>query len=99
MYRMKKAEPTKQQKRQFAKGFWWGKQEHRFEHYTTYFLVVGFLLHITGLLTKRWVLELITMPFFGLALIFRGLAGFAHRMEKHYNDKLRYGRWKKESKK
>ena len=96
---MKKAEPTKQQKRQFAKGFWWGKQEHRFEHYTTYFLVVGFLLHITGLLTKRWVLELITMPFFGLALIFRGLAGFAHRMEKHYNDKLRYGRWKKESKK
>jgi len=40
-------------------------------------------------------LELIMTPFLGLALIFRGWAGFAHRMEKHYNDKLRYGRWKK----
>ena len=96
---MKKKEPTKEQKRQFTKGFWWGRQEHRFERYTTYFLLVGFLFHVAGLLTKRWVLELVMTPFLGLALIFRGLAGFAHRMEKHYNDKLRYGRWRKEVKK
>jgi len=73
---MKRAEPTREQKRQFAKGFWWGKQEHRFERYTTYFLIVGFLLYIGGLLTKRWMLELITMPFFGLTLIFRGFSWF-----------------------
>ncbi|OQX50461.1 MAG: hypothetical protein B5M53_12450 [Candidatus Cloacimonas sp. 4484_209] len=47
----------------------------RFERYTTYFLVVGFLFHIAGLLSKRWILELVMTPFFGLALIFRGLAG------------------------
>ena len=96
---MRKIEPTKQQKRQFAKGFWWGRQEHRFERYTTYFLIIGFLFHAVGLLTKRWIWELIMTPFLGLALIFRGLAGFAHKMEKHYNDKLRYGRWKKEIRK
>jgi len=90
----KRIEPTKRQKLQFAKGFWWGRREHNFERYTTYFLVIGFLFLVAGLLGRR-IWQLVSIPMLVLALLFKMLAGFAHRMEKHYNDKLRYGRWKK----
>ena len=92
---IKKQEPSPKQKKEFAKGFWWGHREHNFEKNTTYLLLLGFMLLVIGLLTKRWIWQFIAAPVFGLALVFRVLAGFAHRMEKKYNDTLRYGRWRK----
>ena len=91
----KKKEPSPKQKKEFAKGFWWGRREHNLEKYTTWLLLLGFILLVIGLLTKRWVWQLMATPVFGLALVFRVLAGFAHRMEKHFMDKLRFGRWRK----
>ena len=91
----KKQEPSPKQKKEFTKGFKWGHREHNLERYTTWLLLLGFMLLVIGLLTKRWVWQFIAAPVFGLALVFRVLAGFAHRMEKKYNDALRYGRWRK----
>ena len=91
----KKQEPSLKQKREFAKGFKWGHREHNFEKCTTWLLFLGFILLVIGLLTKRWVWQFVAVPVFGLALIFRVLAGFAHRMEKHFMDKLRFGNWRK----
>ena len=90
-----KSKPTKEQRKKFRRGFWWGRREHNLEKYTTWLLLLGFMLLVTGLLTKRWVWQFIAAPVFGLALVFRVLAGFAHRMEKHFMDKLRFGKWKK----
>ena len=90
----KKQEPSPKQKKEFAKGFWWGHREHNFEKYTTCLLLLGFTLLVAGLITERRFWQFIAAPVFGLALVFRVLAGFAHRMEKHFMDKLRFGRWK-----
>ncbi len=92
---MKKQEPTKAQKKKFTKGFWWGKQEHRLETYTTYTLLIGILLQITGLLTRKWIWTLIATIFFCIAFVFRFFAGIAHKIEKYYMDKLRFGKWRK----
>jgi len=94
MTQNEKQEPSKKQKKQFAKGFKWGKREHILETYTTYALFIGILFQISGILTRKWVLVLVASVLFGIALVFRFLAGLAHKMEKHYNDKLRYGKWK-----
>lgn len=91
----KKQEPSPKQKKEFTKGFWWGRREHNLEKYTTWLLLLGFVLLVLGLLSKRWFWQLIATPVFGLALVFRVLAGFAHRREKHYMDKLRFGKWRK----
>lgn len=91
----KKQEPSPKQKKEFAKGFWWGRREHNLEKYTTWLLLLGFILLVVGLLTERLFWQLFAVPVFGLALVFRVFAGFAHRMEKRYMDLLRFGRWKK----
>ena len=93
----KKQQPSSKQKKQFVKGFWWGRREHNLERYTTWLLLLGFILLVIGLLTERWFWQLIAAPVFGLALVFRVLAGFAHRMEKKYMRYLRFGAWKKKN--
>lgn len=82
-------------RKKFKKGFFWGRIEHRLETYTTYILLIGLLFQITGLLTKKWIWTLVATGFFGIALIFRFFAGISHKFEKHYMDKLRFGRFKK----
>lgn len=86
--------PTKAQKKQFTKGFKWGKREHVLETYTTYTLFVGIVFQVIGILTKNWVFVFIASALFGLAFVFRFLAGIAHKLEKHYMDTLRFGKWK-----
>ena len=105
MIEKKKLEPSKKQKAQFVKGFWWGKKEHLFEKYTTKLLIMGLVAQFLGLFymlfleSKELTVSVISIGigygFFVLALATRGIAGFAHKREKFYNDKLRYGRWKK----
>ena len=90
----KKSEPSKAQKRQFVKGFKWGRIEHKLETYTTYTLLVGILIQIAGILTKIWFVIFVASGFFGIAFVFRFFAGTAHKIEKHYMDKLRFGKWK-----
>lgn len=92
---MKRQEPTKGQKKKFTKGFWWGRQEHKLETYTTYTLLIGVFLQITGLVTRKWIWILIASGFFNIALFFRFFAGISHKIEKKYMDKLRFGKWKK----
>lgn len=106
MTEQKKQEPSKKQKAQFVKGFWWGKKEHLFEKYTTKLLMIGLIAQFLGLFSmlflesKELVMSTISIAIgygiFVLALITRGIAGFAHKREKFYNDKLRYGRWRKQ---
>ena len=91
----KKRKPTKAQKKQFTKGFKWGKTEHKLETYTTYILLVGILIQIAGILTKIWFVIFVATGFFGIAFVFRFFAGTAHKLEKHYMDTLRFGKWKK----
>ena len=91
-----KKEPSKKQKKQFTKGFFWGKIEHRLEGYTTFLLLIGVMLQIAGLFTKKWLWLLIAFILFILALFFRVGAGVAHKIEKKYMDKLRFGKWKKQ---
>lgn len=91
----KKQEPTKAQKKQFTKGFKWGKREHILETYTTYTLFIGILIQIVGILIKEWLFVFCASALFGLAFIFRFLAGISHKLEKHYMDTLRFGKWKK----
>ena len=92
---VKKKEPSKAQKRKFTKGFWWGRVEHRLETYTTYILLIGILLQIIGLLERKWIWILTASGFFGIALILRFFAGISHKIEKHYMDLLRFGKWRK----
>ena len=94
----KKQEPTKAQKKQFTKGFKWGKIEHKLETYTTYTLLIGILIQIVGILSKMWFIIFVASGFFGIAFVFRFFAGTAHKLEKHYMDKLRFGKWKKKEK-
>ena len=91
---MKKQEPTKAQKKKFTKGFFWGKIEHKLETYTTYTLLIGVFLQITGLVTRKWIWILIAAGIFGISLVFRFFAGISHKIEKFYMDKLRFGKWK-----
>lgn len=87
-------EPSKAQKKQFTKGFWWGRREHTLETYTTYTLLLGFLLQIAAIWIRNWSYCVIATGFFGIALVFRIGAGIAHKIEKFYMDKLRFGKWK-----
>lgn len=91
----KKQEPSKVQKRKFTKGFFWGRIEHRLETYTTYSLLFGIILQIIGLLERTWIWILAASGVFGVSLVLRVCAGTAHKIEKHYMDKLRFGKWKK----
>ena len=91
---MKKEEPSKAQKRKFVKGFFWGKIEHKLEGYTTILLLIGVILQIVGLATRKWSWLLFAFVLFILALLFRVGAGIAHRIEKFYMDKLRFGKWR-----
>ena len=93
----KKQEPTKAQKKQFTKGFKWGRIEHKLETYTTYTLLIGILIQIVGILSKVWFIIFVASGFFGIAFVFRFFAGTAHKLEKHYMDTLRFGKWKKKS--
>ena len=89
-----KKEPTRTQKRQFKKGFFWGRIEHRLETYTTYTLLIGILFLVGALIINERLCAYIATGFFVMALIFRFFAGISHRLEKHYMDKLRFGRWR-----
>jgi len=91
----KKQEPTKAQKKQFTKGFKWGKIEHKLETYTTQTLFIGIVFQAIGLTTRKWSFVFVASVLFGIAFVFRFFAGTAHKLEKHYMDKLRFGKWKK----
>lgn len=95
----KKEEPTKEQKRRFTKGFKYGKIEHKLETYTTYTLLLGVLIQIAAIWSRKWTYCIIAASFFGVALVFRFFAGIAHKLEKHFMGSLRFGKWKKEKKK
>ena len=87
--------PDKQTKLKFKKGFWWGKLEHKLETYTTALLFAGLLLQAFYFLTDAGFYVIASTILFVLAAIFRVFAGIAHKVEKHYMDTLRFGRWKK----
>jgi len=82
-------------KKQFAKGFFWGKIEHKLESYTTLFLLVGLLFHLAGIISRKWILVIVAVGFFLISLVFRVCAGISHKLEKHFMDSLRFGKWKK----
>ena len=82
-------------KKRFTKGFWWGKVEHKLEKITTIFLLISVLLSLVGIVERRWWYIFAALAFNGVSLLFRVSAGLAHRIEKHYMDKLRFGSWKK----
>lgn len=82
-------------KKQFRKGFFWGKIEHKLESYTTLFLLVGLLLQIAGIFERNWILIILASGFFVVSFVFRVGAGIAHKLEKHFMDSLRFGKWKK----
>lgn len=86
--------PSKAQKKQFTKGFKYGRIEHRLESWTTIVLLLGFLLQIAAIWIRDWTYCVIATGFFGIALVFRVGAGIAHKIEKFYMDKLRFGKWK-----
>ena len=86
--------PSKAQKKQFTKGFKYGRIEHRLESWTTIVLLLGFLLQIAAIWIRNWTYCVIATGFFGIALVFRVGAGIAHKIEKFYMDKLRFGKWK-----
>ena len=88
-------QPSKSQKRKFTKGFFWGRIEHKFETYTTYSLLLGVIIQLIGLLARVWIWILVATVFFGVALVLRVGAGIAHKIEKFYMDKLRFGKWRK----
>lgn len=88
-------EPSKSQKRQFVKGFWWGRREHNLETYTTYTLLLGFFIQIAAIWSRKWSYCVIAVVLFGIALIFRIGAGISHKIERHYMRYLRFGGWKK----
>ena len=81
-------------KKRFTKGFWWGKVEHKLEKITTAFLLISLLFLLIGAVERKWVYVLAAIVFNTASLLFRVLAGISHRIEKHYMDKLRFGKWR-----
>ena len=94
----KKEEPTKEQKKRFTKAFKYGKIEHKLETWTTYILLLGVLIQIIAIWSRKWTYCIVAAGFFGVALIFRVGAGISHKIEKHYMRYLRFGHWRREKK-
>lgn len=92
---LKKQETTKAQKKQFTKGFKWGKREHKLETYTTYTLLLGLVIQLIAIATRVWEIVFGATAFFFGAFVFRFFAGISHKLEKRYMDTLRFGKWKK----
>ena len=88
---------SKKHRKKYARGFKWGRIEHNAEARTTRLLIVGFVIlacYIAAIvyvpwLNLTWAVCLAAVVFL-LALIFRLVAAFAHKREKHYMDKLRF---------
>lgn len=76
---------------QYAKGFKWGKLEHKSESACTVFLVIAFITLIAHLYINVVVVEYIAIGILVMALICRLIASIAHKLEKHYMDNLRFG--------
>lgn len=89
-----KITPSKKQRDKFKRGFFWGRLEHKFESWTTILLFLGVVFQVLGLLSRKWIYSIIASGFFILALVFRFFAGIFHKVEKHYMDKLRFGKWR-----
>lgn len=79
---------------QYRKGFWWGRKEHAAERLTTKLLVAG--LAFLGLyFWLKWLpLAYLAGVLLFFALLLRLVAAFAHGREKHYMDRLRFGKRK-----
>jgi uncharacterized membrane protein HdeD (DUF308 family) len=88
---------SRKHRKEYAKGFKWGRREHKAEERTTKLLIIGFIalaIYIaasiyTPNLELIWIVYAATAVFL-LALVFRLVAAFAHKREKHYMDKLRF---------
>jgi len=88
---------SRKHRKQYARGFRWGRIEHNAEAGTTRLLIMGFVIlasYIAASIYVPW-LDLIWAIYvaaviFLLALIFRLVAAFAHGREKYYMDKLRF---------
>jgi len=97
---MAKKQMSRSQKAQFRKGFAHGKAEHKWEELATKLLLFGFVVLAVGVYmavtdsgNSTYVLvagAIIT----GITLFTRQMASYHHHKEKHYNDKLRYGKWR-----
>lgn len=68
-----------------ATGFWWGKQEHRFERWTNYLLVATIILFYYSLYhdyLKKYAFYALLITF-----VVHLTARICHRIEKYYHNK------------
>lgn len=82
----------KSKREQYAEGFKWGRLEHKSEKACTVLLVIAFFVLLIHLYIQHVVVEYIAVGILLMALISRLIASVAHKMEKHYMDKLRFKR-------
>lgn len=76
-------------RRQYVKGFAWGKREHSFESWMTKFLLIAIAgVGISLLISWDWI-RVMVLGLLAIVLVFRLLTAFAHGREKHYMDSLR----------
>jgi len=82
-------------KRNIGKGFAHAKKEHSMERYCTITLVLTFLFLVFRFYVDdgsiRVLIGFIGMLVF-IALVFRALAGYHHKWEKHHLDDMRRGK-------
>ena len=86
-------------KKRYARGFKWGKTEHKYEERTTRWLIVGILILCAGIYLEFWTewpfakyVFFLAILVFVICWLFRVIAAFAHRREKAAMDKLRFKR-------
>ena len=77
---------------QYAKGFKYGRIEHKAEETCTVLLIIALIALVSHLYINLIVVEYIAVGILVMALICRIVASVAHKMEKHYMDSLRFKR-------
>jgi hypothetical protein len=76
-------------RKQYVKGFAWGKREHRFEGWMTKLLLLAMFGMGVSLLIHWDLLRAIVLGLLTIVLMLRLMTAFAHGREKHYMDSLR----------
>lgn len=88
-------------RKRYAKGFKWGRIEHKFEERTTTLLLFSVFVLLASMVFQYQLHIKESIYFFifsfcllVVCLLFRVIASFAHKREKHYMDALRFKRKK-----
>lgn len=80
-------------RKRYARGFRWGKREHRFRRYTLRITVAGLFILVLYYFVRVVPILVAGIALIALAVVTNLWAGFAHVREKHAMDSLRF--WSK----